>query len=149
VPLLLRERSGDYVRDLFAEASGFDGDPEDLGSGSDSTCSHEACVARLRRGDHEWRLLATRSSTRIEWASLTGACAEADIVVADRRLPGNCKPRWLKLDRSKLERTGGVAVNLGTKPTVATVAERQGAHPWAQASATGRSRPQARFRQDR
>jgi competence protein ComEC len=29
-PLLLRERAGDYVRSLMAEASGFDGDPEVL-----------------------------------------------------------------------------------------------------------------------
>ncbi|CAA9486938.1 MAG: hypothetical protein AVDCRST_MAG44-4 [uncultured Sphingomonas sp.] len=87
VPLLLRERAGDYVRDLFAEASGFDGDPQDIASGKDSSCSPDSCLARLRRGDKEWRLLAIRSATRIEWAALIRACAEADIVVAERRLP--------------------------------------------------------------
>ncbi len=30
-PLLLRERAGDYTRRLFAEASAFDGDPDNLG----------------------------------------------------------------------------------------------------------------------
>jgi competence protein ComEC len=131
-PLLLRDRAGDYVRDLFAEAAGFNGEAEELGSRAYSSCSRDACVAQLRKGPSEWRLLATRTSTRIDWATLTAACAQADIVVADRRLPRGCTPRWLKLDRAGLERTGGVAVYLGAKPRVETVAERIGAHAWAQ-----------------
>src|SRR5262249_25041761 len=49
-PLILRERAGDYVRDLFAEASGFDGDPGQLGWRRYSACSRDACVALIRRG---------------------------------------------------------------------------------------------------
>ena len=130
-PLLLRDRAGNYMRDLFAEASGFDGDPADLASAPFSRCSRDSCVAVIRKGGTEWRLLATRSSARIPWTDITRSCAAADIVVSDRRLPLGCTPRWLKLDRPALERTGGIAIYLGRRPRVATVTERVGRHPWA------------------
>jgi competence protein ComEC len=129
-PYLLRDRAGDYVRSLLAEASGFDGDPEDLASRPYSACSKDACVALVRQGT--WRLLATRSGYRIDWATITQACAQADIVVSDRRLPRGCTPRWLKLDAPALRRTGGIALYLGRKPRIETVAERVGDHPWAE-----------------
>jgi competence protein ComEC len=68
----------------------------------------------------------------IEWREFTRACATADIVVSDRRLPRGCVPRWLKLDSTALRRTGGLAVYLGKSPRVDTVAERVGDHPWAE-----------------
>jgi competence protein ComEC len=58
------------------------------------------------------------------------ACAEADIVIADRRLPRACAPCWLKADAAMLRRTGGLAITLGERPRVATVAALEGAHPW-------------------
>lgn len=61
------------------------------------------------------------------------ACARADIVVADRRLPRACAPRWLKLDRAGLRETGGVAISL-TPRRVVRVRPAGDAHPWAQAS---------------
>ena len=70
-PYILRERAGDYIRDLLAEASGFDGDPVELGSRPFSACSKDACVAPIPKADLEWRLLATRSSNRIDWSRLT------------------------------------------------------------------------------
>ena len=130
-PLLLRERAGDYVRKLFAEASGFDGDPGDLGSDPYSSCSRDSCVAVIRKGQAQWRILATRSFNRIDWARITEACSDSDIVVSERRLPRWCNPNWLKLDRSALSKTGGVAIYLGDHPRVDTVAERTGFHPWA------------------
>ncbi|MFL6830061.1 MAG: ComEC/Rec2 family competence protein, partial [Sphingomicrobium sp.] len=131
-PFLLRDRAGDYVRDVLAEASGFDGDLGELGSRSYSACSRDACVAQLGKPGSVWRLLATRSATRIDWSTITRACAEADIAVSDRRLPRGCTPRWLKLDRAALARTGGIAIYLGQKPRIESVAERNGAHPWRQ-----------------
>ncbi len=131
-PLILRERAGDYVRQLLAEASGFDGDPEDLGTTDSSTCTRDACAALMRKQGKEWRLLALRSATRIDWAELTQACALADIVVSDRRLPRGCAPRWLKLDAPTLRRTGGLAIYLGSDPRVDSVADRVGSHPWTQ-----------------
>jgi len=131
-PLILRDRAGDYVRSLFAEASGFDGDPDILDGQRASDCSHDACVALLRKGGAEWRLLATRSAQRIDWDTITAACGAADIVVSDRRLPRGCTPRWLKLDSQALRRTGGLAIYLGSKPRIDSVADQVGAHPWAQ-----------------
>ena len=80
-----------------------------------SACSRDACVAMIRKGRAEWRLLATRSATRIDWASSRAPAPTADIVVSDRRLPRGCTPRWLKLDRPALRRTGGLAIYLGRR----------------------------------
>jgi competence protein ComEC len=129
--MLLRERSGDFVRSLLAEGSGFDGDPGILGSAPGANCSIDSCIADVELDGRRWRVLATRSSTFFGWEDLVRSCAEADIVVADRRLPPACAPRWLKLDRVQLERTGGVAIYLGARPRVDTVAGRVGRHPWA------------------
>lgn len=130
VPYILRDRAGDYVRSLLAEASGYDSDPEILDDQSASDCSRDACVALLRHGSAEWRLLATRSAYRIDWDAITTACASADIVVSDRRLPRSCEPRWLRLDSAALARTGGLAIYLGNTPSVDSVADRVGQHPW-------------------
>jgi len=131
-PLILRDRAGDYVRSLIAEASGYDGDPDNLGSRPYSDCSRDACVAAVHRDSREWRLLATRSAYRIDWAEITQACAGSDIAISDRRLPRGCAPRWLKLDAPVLARTGGIAIYLGRNPGVDTVTGRIGKHPWAQ-----------------
>jgi competence protein ComEC len=149
-PVILRERTGDYVGGLVAEASGFDGDPQDLGSRVCSACSPDACVALVHKGSSEWRLVATRSANQIDWAMITGACSKADIVVSNRRLPRGCSPRWLKLDAPALRRTGGMAIYLGRKPWIDSVADRVGDPPWAQFSKpSARSTPRARFRTDR
>ena len=130
VPVMLRSRSGDFVRDLMSEASAYDGEPANLDEQHFARCSRDACVADIADGGRAWRLLAIRSRNRIDWAELTRACADADIVVADRRLPTGCQPRWLKLDREVLERTGGVAIYLGAEPRIQTVASRIARHPW-------------------
>jgi competence protein ComEC len=131
IPVLLRSRSGDFVRDLMSEASAYGGDPLNLEEQRFARCSRDACIADIVRGDRAWRLLAIRSRDRIDWTTLTRACADADIVVADRWLPKGCTPRWLKLDRPALRSSGGVAIFLDEEPKVRTVAERVGAHPWA------------------
>jgi competence protein ComEC len=128
-PLLLRERSGDFIRSVVADSAGFDDEPEDLASRPFASCSRDSCIAQ--RGGRRWQILATRSAQSIEWRALVRACAEADIVVSSRWLPRGCTPRWLKLDWDSLGRTGGVAVYLGQEPRAVTVAERIGKHPWA------------------
>jgi competence protein ComEC len=130
-PLLLRDRSGDFMLSLMSEASGFDEEPGFLSEAPTGSCSRDACISVIRKGDREWRLLATRSFQRIDWAPLVQACRDADIVVSERWLPRGCAPRWLKLDRRALEATGGISVYLGDGPKVETVADRLGSHPWA------------------
>ena len=154
VPVLLRSRSGDFVRDLMSEASAYDGDPVALEEQRFARCSRDACIADIVQGKNAWRLLAIRSRERIDWTTLTQACADADIVVADRWLPKGCTPRWLKLDRPALQRSGGAAIYLDGQPRITTVAAQIGEHPWAArprtaAPTNGRSRPQARFPKDR
>ena len=131
VPVLLRSRSGDFVRDLMSEASAYDGDPLPLDEQRFARCSRDACIADIVEGKFAWRLLAIRSRNRIDWAELTKACANADIVVADRWLPKGCSPRWLKLDRRALALTGGVAIYLDEVARVESVSRHINAHPWA------------------
>jgi competence protein ComEC len=64
---------------------------------------------------------------------MIAACEAADIAVSDRRLPPQCQPRWLKLDRPKLQETGAVALYLEGTPRIDSVAARLGQHPWATA----------------
>jgi competence protein ComEC len=128
---LLRWRAGDYVRDTLAEAGGAEPDFLDLEDLPNAACSLDLCAADIERGGRRWRLLVTRTRHIVAWPEMVRACAEADIVVADRRLPRGCTPRWLRADRSFLRRTGGLSITLGERPHVATVAERVGRHPWA------------------
>jgi competence protein ComEC len=93
-------------------------------------CNPDLCAAELVRGGRRWRLLATRSPYFVDIAEMKAACAAADIVVSDRRLPRSCRPRWLKADRALLARTGGLAIRLAG-PTIDSVAGRVGRHPWA------------------
>jgi competence protein ComEC len=130
-PFLLRGGAGDFVRDMFGENSGFDGEALELERAQGARCSRDACIAEFERGGRAWRVLAVRSKERLEWAELAAACREADIVVAEWRLPRACTPRWLKLDRTALERTGGLTIDLGERPQITTVAERVGQHGWA------------------
>jgi competence protein ComEC len=130
VPVLLRSKSGDFVRDLMSEASAYDGDPLPLEEQRFARCSRDACIADIVEGRKAWRLLAIRSRNRIDWTELTRACADADIVVADRWLPKGCRPRWLKLDRQSLRGTGGVAIYFGERPEIKSVSGRIGQHPW-------------------
>lgn len=128
---LLRERTGDYVRNTLSELSGRDGDEAvTLDQWPGARCNPDACAATVIRDGRPWHLLATRSAYRIDRAMMEPACAAADIVASDRRLPGWCRPRWLKADRNLLERTGGIAIHL-RRSTIDSVVGLEGDHPWA------------------
>ncbi|WP_326524534.1 ComEC/Rec2 family competence protein [Sphingomonas sp.] len=125
---LLRERAGDYVRDMLAEGGGEDGDLpvlDDMGA----QCNADLCLATVRRGGRTWRVLATRSSYHLDAGPLIAACRRADIVVSERWLPRGCTPTWLKLDRDYLRRSGGVTVTFAPA-RVRRVADDAGDHPW-------------------
>jgi competence protein ComEC len=126
---LLRERAGDYIRDVLSEAAGVDGEPLAIDALQAARCSADLCTARLRRGGRDWRLLATRSPYLVDIGRMRRACASADIVISDRRLPRTCTPRWFKIDRPLLARTGGLAIDL-ERGTVDSVAAHLGRHPW-------------------
>jgi competence protein ComEC len=130
-PWLLRDRAGDFVRDMMAENAGFDGDPPPLAAYAGARCSRDSCVANIGSGKVPRTLLALRSTQRLEWRELTTACASADIVVADRRLPKACKARWLTLDGPRLKQTGGLIIHAEGEGRVESVADTLGKLPWA------------------
>lgn len=65
-PLLLRERSGEFIRSIVADSAGFDDEPEPLESRPFASCSRDSCIAVLERGGRRWQILATRSAQSIE-----------------------------------------------------------------------------------
>jgi len=130
-PLMLRERAGDFTRSQVAENAGFDGDTGWIEDRPTASCNDDACRFDVVRHGRTWHILAFRSPYLAPWSDTVAACARADIVIAERRLPRGCTPRWLKLDRTSLGDTGGLAIRLGDPPRIATVAERLGEHPWA------------------
>lgn len=145
---LLRDRAGDYTRDMMAVSGGLDGAPGILDEQRDARCSRDLCLATRRAGGRTWRILATRSGYPVPIAPLTELCRTADIVVSDRRLPRTCTPRWLTLTPATLARSGGVAITLATART-ATVLTPGDEHPWARARQTrpaAFSRSAARYR---
>ncbi|WP_239016916.1 ComEC/Rec2 family competence protein [Sphingomonas ginkgonis] len=129
-PAILRERSGDFIRDLLGESSGFDGELPPLAGATYARCTREACVAQLVRGGRSWRILALRSQQRLPWGTLVAACARADLVVAERSLPRGCAPRLVRLDGPALARSGGVSIRLSPTLRIDSVAEQVGDHPW-------------------
>ncbi len=137
---VLRPRAGDFVREMLAERAGSGEEMADLDSLSGASCSDDACTVRLQRAGRLWRLVATRSVHVLPWRQLVAICAEADIVVSDRRLPAACAPKWIKADRSLLMKTGGLSISLssGGVSTAQRVADD---HPWAIKAAEHRMGP--------
>ena len=135
---LLRERAGDYTRTTLAENTGVDTDPLALDDVAGARCGPDACIVDWSANSRRIRLFATRSSYSIPYPALIDACKAADIVISDRRLPRGCTPGWLKLDRSTLARTGGVAITLSTG-RITTVRQAGDRHPWRDPPSVSRS----------
>lgn len=126
---LLRGRAGDYVRNMLAENAGHEGELDEIAQLPHARCSPDLCAVTLMSDGREWRVLATRSGYLVPWRQLAAHCRASDIVVSDRRLPGSCRPRWLKLDRPYLRRHGGISVILETR-RVQTAIDPGDRHPW-------------------
>ncbi len=88
-------------------------------------CSADACAVEVRG---MW-LLATRSGYMLPWRDLVTACAQADIVIADRMLPRGCSPKWLKLDARALGPMGGALILVEPRKIIAGKDPRD-RHPW-------------------
>jgi competence protein ComEC len=125
---LLRDRAGDYTRDMLAETGGSDAEPVLLSEQPGARCSEDACLIEHRAGGRVWRVAATRSGYALPWAEFVALCRSVDVMISDRRLPAGCTPRWLKLDRPALAKTGGVAIALAGARV--TMVRGPGHHPW-------------------
>jgi competence protein ComEC len=137
--MVLREGRSDFVRDNLLEAAGMQGEVGLVDQWPGARCNTAYCLVDLDRGGKQWSLLLSRGRDYAPERELAAVCAQVDIVIADRWLPRSCKPRALKADRSLLERTGGLAIDLN-QPRVTTVAQSQGQHGWWQVR-TNRYRP--------
>lgn len=137
---LLRDRAGDYVRQSISETLGVEGELDALAALPGAHCSRDICIVDVPQADGpDMRVLATRSSTYLDWNALIRACASADIAISDRRLPAGCQPKWLRLDRASLATTGGLAVRFGDR-TVMTSLDPRDRHPWRVRLAEARRR---------
>jgi competence protein ComEC len=130
---ILRDRTGDYMRDVLAANGGTATEPVLMAETQGVRCTRDLCLATI---DDRWRILMTRSADLVPAGDLIAACRQADVAVSERRLPGACRPRWLKLDRETLARTGGVSVTFATG-RVATVRDPGDEHPWIDPPRTG------------
>jgi competence protein ComEC len=126
---LLRSRAGDYVRETLQENAGTREEPINIEDLPGARCSADSCVVSLNRGGRMWTLLAIRTRYPIPAMELAAACKRADIVVSDRWLPYSCKPRWIKADRDRLAKTGGLAFYLKNQE-LRTVSEQSPHAPW-------------------
>ena len=126
---LLREGAGDYVRDVLSESAGYDGTLEAIAKMPQARCSTDLCAVTLPRGGRDWHLLVTRNAMLVDRPILERDCTAADIVISDRGLPWWCRPRWMKIDRRLLSRTGGLSIGLESGK-VYTVHRPGDAHPW-------------------
>jgi len=143
---LLRDRAGDYTRDMLAENGGVgEEEPVALSDQREARCSRDLCLADVVANGRHWRVLATRSGYMVPTDQLATVCRQADIAISDRRLPRGCTPRWLKLDRPALAATGGLSVTLSSGRIV-TVRRPGDAHPWRNPPVLPVSRNDAGYR---
>jgi len=141
---LLRERAGDYVRASLSEAAAFGGDFSALADMETARCSPDLCMVALSGGAQAGgvgdaggtsagtmpvQLLVTRSSLLVPYVDFIAACAAADLVIADRRLPQGCTPRWAKLDRPTLAAMGGARIMIAQRRIIGG-REPGDRHPW-------------------
>lgn len=127
--LFLREARSSYVSDTFAELAGITNGPRPLESSPAARCNRDFCVFTMKRSGRNWSILMTRGRDSVPERALAAACERVDIVIADRWLPRSCHPGWLRADRSMLNETGGLAINLSSR-RIQTVAQTQGRHGW-------------------
>lgn len=126
---LLRDGAKAFTRTALSEMGGVEeGALTLLAQRPEARCSADLCVADVAAGARRWRIAATRSGYAIAWGELVATCAASDLVVSERRLPRACRPRWLLLDRTALNESGGVAIAFAGR-SIRSV-ETGARHPW-------------------
>ena len=127
--VMLRDSKKGFARDNLTETAGIDGQTIPLEEWTGARCNADFCGIDIERGGRTWKFLLARSHDAAPLGELSAACEKADIVIADRRLPWSCRPMVLKADRSMLDQSGGIALDLANG-RVTTVASMQGEHGW-------------------
>lgn len=127
--VMLRDGSSDYALDNMMEAVGRREWPKVVSAVRGTRCNSDFCAVALRTGQALNHVLIAKGHMIVPEGQLAKACRQSDVVIADRRLPDSCRPKWLKADRAMLDRSGGVAIDLD-RQTLLTVADTQGDHGW-------------------
>ncbi len=127
---LLRDRAGDYIRDMMGEAAGVDAPLSALAELDHVECNRDFCRWSQGEGTLRRIILASRGRDRIEGVDMAAACAAADVVISDRWLPHECVGRWMTIDRDSLSETGGLALYLGEEPEAVATLRAGDGHPW-------------------
>ena len=127
--LILREGRSSFTRDAMLSIAGMVGEVMPISQWPGARCNRDACAIELARGGRNWRLLVMRRDSWTDYAGMDKACAGVDIVIASQKLFSPCRPSMVKIDKTLLLRTGGMAFDLENR-TVRTVAEGEGEHPW-------------------
>lgn len=127
--VIVREARSDFSRESLSEMAGMDGPVVLLRDYPGVRCSAAFCALEIERGGRPWHLLFAMGGQPVAVRDLAAACELSDIVVADRHLPGSCRPRVLKADRWMLDKTGGLTLDLANM-RIASVAEDEGQHGW-------------------
>lgn len=127
--VMLRQGRSAFTRDAMLEAAGMAGVPLPVEAWKGAQCNEGFCRLTLQRGARVWSLLVARSKWLARDSDMASACASVDIVIAQSRIFGPCRPRVMKIDEPVLYRTGGIALYLA-QGRIATVAQSQGQHPW-------------------
>ena len=127
--VVLSPGQGRFARDTLLEMAGMSGAAIAVEDWPGARCNHDFCALALDRAAQRTVLLIGRSRRRLNDDGLAQACAQSDIVIADRVLAPVCKPRRMLVDGTVLARSGGMAIDLGTG-MVTTVAQTSGSHPW-------------------
>jgi competence protein ComEC len=120
-----RPRMGAFLRDVWGASAAAKGDFRRFEDLPDMDCSRDACLGVV--GGRT--LFVTRSRDGLMQETMAPACAAADIVVSDRRLPDWCQARWLRLDEQALATRGAVAIWTG-KGRAVGARDAAGDHPW-------------------
>jgi competence protein ComEC len=135
---LLRSRSGDYIRDVLAERFGTLAPLEDMDVAKGAKCGRDLCVITVSDGMRDWQVAATRSDYLLPWQSFIKTCQSVDVIVSSRKLPRACTARWITADRLFLQKTGGLAITLGSQKVERTLRQHDD-HPWRRAPAPPRN----------
>ncbi|NTZ41617.1 hypothetical protein G7A66_00625 [Altererythrobacter sp. SALINAS58] len=111
----LRSSGGSYAGDNLQQTAGTSAGVLPLEDHKGSACNANFCSTIIDLQGASYGLLIARNADALPDDVLRRSCATADIVVSERVLGPSCNPRWLKLDRYKLNATGGLSIYLDEK----------------------------------
>lgn len=129
----LRSGQGEFVSEMMQEQMSQYGAFLPIESSPDARCNDHVCLvtAKSGRANNPLSIMVTRTNRYLDYPALIAACSTADIVVSERALPKACAPKWMKLDRYTLRRSGGVSI-FSKDQTMRSVANEQSHLPWSE-----------------